>query len=41
LWTTVGVHANVVEASWLAMVDALTYASLRRGASTAVPAAVR
>jgi 2-isopropylmalate synthase len=25
-WTTVGVHENVVEASWLALVDALTYA---------------
>ena len=25
-WTTVGVHENIVEASWLAMVDALTYA---------------
>jgi 2-isopropylmalate synthase len=24
-WTTVGVHENVVEASWVAMVDALTY----------------
>ncbi|HEX4246420.1 MAG TPA: alpha-isopropylmalate synthase regulatory domain-containing protein, partial [Pseudonocardia sp.] len=39
-WTTVGVHGNVVEASWLAMVDALTYASLRHGAVGAeVPAA--
>ena len=28
-WTTVGVHGNVVEASWLALVDALTYAALR------------
>ncbi len=25
-WTTVGVHANIVEASWHALVDALTYA---------------
>jgi len=25
-WTTVGVHANVVEASWQALVDALIYA---------------
>ena len=24
-WTTVGVHENVVEASWHALVDALTY----------------
>ncbi len=28
-WTTVGVHSNVVEASWLALVDALTFAALR------------
>jgi 2-isopropylmalate synthase len=34
-WTTVGVHPNVVEASWHALVDALTYAVRRR----AVPAA--
>ena len=27
-WTTVGVHDNIVEASWHALVDALTYASL-------------
>src|SRR6476660_4582487 len=25
-WTTVGVHGNIVEASWHALVDALTYA---------------
>jgi len=30
-WTTVGVHGNVVEASWLALVDALAYASSRTG----------
>ncbi len=29
-WTTVGVHANIVEASWHALVDAMTYAVLRR-----------
>jgi 2-isopropylmalate synthase len=29
-WTTVGVHANIVEASWHALVDALTYAVLHR-----------
>ena len=29
-WTTVGVHENVVEASWHAMVDALTYGLTRR-----------
>ncbi len=28
-WDTVGVHANVVEASWLALSDAYTYAILR------------
>jgi 2-isopropylmalate synthase len=27
-WTTIGVHGNVVEASWLALVDALAYAAL-------------
>ena len=27
-WTTVGVHDNIVEASWHALVDALTYAVL-------------
>ncbi len=34
-WTTVGVHENVVEASWQALVDALSYGL----AHTAVPAA--
>jgi 2-isopropylmalate synthase len=29
-WTTVGVHGNIVEASWHALVDALTYAVVRR-----------
>jgi len=28
-WTTVGVHPNIVEASWHALVDALTYAVRR------------
>jgi 2-isopropylmalate synthase len=28
-WTTVGVHDNIVEASWHALVDALSYASLK------------
>jgi 2-isopropylmalate synthase len=27
-WTTVGVHANVIEASWLALVDAVRYGLL-------------
>ena len=31
-WTTVGVHGNVVEASWQALVDAVAFAGLRRGA---------
>ncbi len=30
-WTTVGVHGNVVEASWLALVDAVAFAGLRSG----------
>ncbi|MFV2020499.1 citramalate synthase [Micromonospora sp. LOL_023] len=34
-WTTVGVHENVVEASWRALVDALTY-GLARSAAHAV-----
>jgi 2-isopropylmalate synthase len=29
-WTTVGVHDNIVEASWRALVDALTYAVRHR-----------
>jgi 2-isopropylmalate synthase len=29
-WTTVGVHSNIVEASWHALVDAMTYAVVRR-----------
>jgi len=32
-WTTVGVHGNIVEASWLALCDALAYASLQRTAA--------
>lgn len=28
-WTTVGVHENIVEASWLALVDALAHKALR------------
>jgi 2-isopropylmalate synthase len=35
-WTTVGVHGNVVEASWLALVDALAYAALRERGPVAV-----
>ncbi|WP_016697874.1 citramalate synthase [Actinoalloteichus spitiensis] len=29
-WTTVGVHGNIVEASWLALCDALVYRSTRQ-----------
>ncbi|HZB19972.1 MAG TPA: citramalate synthase [Blastococcus sp.] len=32
-WTTVGVHANIVEASWHALVDALTFAVVRHPSS--------
>jgi 2-isopropylmalate synthase len=35
-WTTVGVHGNVVEASWLALVDAVAYAGLRQGTPSEV-----
>jgi 2-isopropylmalate synthase len=38
-WTTVGVHGNVVEASWLALVDALAYAALRGRAPVGAGAA--
>jgi 2-isopropylmalate synthase len=27
-WTTVGVHGNVIEASWLALFDAVRYGLL-------------
>ena len=30
-WETVGVHANIIEASWEALVDAVTYGLLRHG----------
>jgi 2-isopropylmalate synthase len=41
-WTTVGVHENVVEASWLALVDALVWGLTNRARArgridTAVP----
>ncbi|WBB98433.1 MULTISPECIES: citramalate synthase [unclassified Solwaraspora] len=35
-WTTVGVHENVVEASWHALVDALTYGLARSRTTTGV-----
>ena len=34
-WTTVGVAPNLVEASWQALVDGLTYGLLRSGAEHA------
>ncbi len=34
-WTTVGVHGNIVEASWLALVDMLAYAATRQQPATA------
>jgi len=37
-WTTVGVHGNVVEASWLALLDAMAYAALRHATTAAVHA---
>jgi 2-isopropylmalate synthase len=35
-WTTVGVHGNIVEASWLALCDALAHKAMRM--RQAVPA---
>ncbi len=38
-WTTVGVHGSIVEASWLALCDALAYKALHRsGVGTAATA---
>ena len=34
-WTTVGVHGNIVEASWLALCDALAFKALRSDAVSA------
>jgi len=34
-WTTVGVHENIVEASWVSLVDALTYGLSRATAEIA------
>ena len=33
-WTTLGVHENVIAASWRALEDALTYGLLREGSSS-------
>ena len=30
-WSTVGVAANIVEASWIALVDGIVYGLLRMG----------
>jgi len=38
-WTTVGVHENVVEASWKALTDALTFGLAHSGSSTATSSA--
>ncbi len=38
-WTTVGVHANVVEASWQALVDSLIFALGPVGNGPVSPAA--
>lgn len=35
-WTTVGVHGNIVEASWLALCDALAHKAMRVRAASAV-----
>ncbi|MBM9477071.1 citramalate synthase [Nakamurella flavida] len=37
-WTTVGVHANVVEASWQALVDAMVYALAQPSLAAGAPA---
>ena len=36
-WSTVGVSTNIIEASWLALVDAVEYGLLRDGAGEASP----
>ncbi|SHM29971.1 citramalate synthase [Cryptosporangium aurantiacum] len=36
-WTTVGVHGNVIEASWRAMIDSLNYGLRRAGAPVLAP----
>ena len=33
-WSTVGVHENVIAASWIALEDALAYSLLRAGTSS-------
>jgi 2-isopropylmalate synthase len=36
-WETVGVHANIIEASWEALLDAVTYGLLRHHPRSAQP----
>jgi len=36
-WNTIGVHANIVEASWEALVDAVTYGLMRHGVTPVTP----
>jgi 2-isopropylmalate synthase len=36
-WSTVGVHENVIVASWLAIVDAVDYGLLRAGVAPPEP----
>jgi 2-isopropylmalate synthase len=31
-WTTIGVSSNIIEASWMALIDALVFGLLRQGA---------
>ncbi|MFN8169024.1 MAG: citramalate synthase [Candidatus Nanopelagicales bacterium] len=38
-WTTVGVHENVIAASWLALEDAVAYGLLKAGRAAEAPAA--
>jgi len=33
-WSTVGVHTNIIEASWEALVDSVAYGLLRKGVTT-------
>jgi 2-isopropylmalate synthase len=36
-WSTVGVHTNIIEASWQALVDGLEYGLARSGAQPRLP----
>jgi 2-isopropylmalate synthase len=39
VWGTVGVSENIIEASWMALVDALEYKLLKDEQATAAPGA--